>query len=188
MIDVRETTIAPRVSWGAIFAGFFFLLALWSLLAVLGVAIGLTTMEPRESVTRVYGVGTLIWAVLAAVLASFFGGWLSARVAGALWRQTGVFHAAVVWALTAVVGVTSLGSGIFAAATGMRAPTQQAIELGAATAWGVFVLLALSLAACLAGGAVGALEGPRKKELEARREVTPPPTVPSTPAPTPTRP
>lgn len=267
---VRDPAIAPRVSWGAIFAGFFMLLAVWILLAILGLAIGLTALSPQEGVSgEAYGVSSVIWALLAAILASFFGGWLAARVAGAQWRRTGALHGTVVWALGCLMAIGSLGSGLAAAGQGLfdvlgaggkaaqsmsasallrteavqqkiagyfeqagvpAPPPQQleaaveevaaaglvqgqvdqqtiaqslrrhtdladddanrvaamavsdmnqalssakqqatdvagtAADIGAATAWGIFALLILSLGACLLGGAVGSQEGRRRRE------------------------
>ncbi|HMO27051.1 MAG TPA: hypothetical protein PKB10_12360, partial [Tepidisphaeraceae bacterium] len=64
--DVAATGGAPvvvlrrRFSWGAIFAGLFTALSVMLVLSVLGVAIGLSTVD-RHDDPRNYGIGAGIW-------------------------------------------------------------------------------------------------------------------------------
>ncbi|WAH64532.1 hypothetical protein [Xanthomonas hortorum] len=47
---VRQSTLAPRMSWGAVLAGCTFALVTYLTLSVLGTAIGASTIDPlREA-------------------------------------------------------------------------------------------------------------------------------------------
>jgi hypothetical protein len=103
-----------RLSWGAIFAGFFVALGLHLVLSLLGVAIGLTAWRPAtpggaDAGDLATGVG--IWAAVAALIALFAGGATTGRLAGILRRQDGALHGVVLWALTTVVTLWLIISG-----------------------------------------------------------------------------
>jgi hypothetical protein len=52
--------LASRVSWGALFAGFFFGFGIWTILLALGAGIGLASFDPQD----IYGLLTLAAAIL----------------------------------------------------------------------------------------------------------------------------
>jgi hypothetical protein len=65
-------SVGSRVSWGAIFAGALLALALYSLFAVLGAAVGLTVdarVEPAQ-----LRLAAVLWAIVTAGAALFVGG------------------------------------------------------------------------------------------------------------------
>jgi hypothetical protein len=97
-----------RVSWPALFAGVFLVIAIEILLDVLGVGIGLGLVTPSESGTADigrYGTGAGIWWLVSALIALFIGGYASAWLAGVERRFDGMLHGLVVWAISALVTI-----------------------------------------------------------------------------------
>ena len=95
-----------HISWGALFAGAAAALGMWVLLYALGLALGLSTVDPKDSDTlRATGVFTGIWGLATPLVALFIGGLVAGRSAGPLSRGGGAIHGLVVWSLTALAGL-----------------------------------------------------------------------------------
>src|SRR3712207_2191167 len=89
---------APKFRWWAVFAGVFVSLGLWVLLYTLGLANGLSSIEPGDmGSARAAGIGTGIWTLIAPLIALCIGGMVGARVAGIIDRASGAIHGAVLW-------------------------------------------------------------------------------------------
>jgi hypothetical protein len=132
-VVVSEGRAAPfHISWGAVFAGVFVALGLWILLHTLGLAAGLTAINPDDPRSlRGVGIGTGVWSVIAPLLALFVGGLVGSRTAGPVDRGTGAVHGAVLWGLTTVAGTLLVSMAIASAVgAGVRAGGS---ALGAAT-------------------------------------------------------
>ena len=100
-----------RVSWGALFAGTIVALATWILLYAIGLAVGLSSVDPQDmSSARVAGIGTGIYSILAPLIALFVGGVVAARLAGLRNHKDGALHGVVVWGLTTIAGLFLIGS------------------------------------------------------------------------------
>jgi hypothetical protein len=112
-----------HISWGAVFAGVFVSLGLWLLLHTLGLAAGLTAINPDNPGTlRGIGIGTGIWSIVAPLIALFVGGLVASRTAGPIDRGTGAVHGAVLWGLTTLLGVVLIAVAISSAVgAGLRA-------------------------------------------------------------------
>jgi hypothetical protein len=106
--------VISHVSWGAIFAGAVVALMLQLTLVMLGLGIGLYAFDPGEGPTAGLGIGALIWWVLSAIVALFFGGWVASRLSGLQTRTAGLLHGLCTWGLASLVTVfmmtTTLGS------------------------------------------------------------------------------
>lgn len=97
-----------RVSWPALFAGVFLVLAIEILLDMLGIGIGLGLVTPSESGTAdisSYGTGAGIWWLVSALIALFIGGYASAWLAGVERRFDGMLHGLVVWAIATLLTI-----------------------------------------------------------------------------------
>lgn len=104
-----------RVSWPALFAGVFLVLAIEILLDTLGLGVGLGLVTRNESAANGvgdYGMGAGIWWLVSALIALFLGGYAAARLAGVERRYDGMLHGLVVWAITALVTIWILGSAV----------------------------------------------------------------------------
>jgi hypothetical protein len=102
-----------KLSWGAILGGVVVALGVWILLQVLGLAAGLSAIDPNDpSSLRGAGIGTGIWSVIVPLVALFVGGLVAARTAGVVDRSTGAVHGAVLWGFTTLAGVLVLGMAV----------------------------------------------------------------------------
>ncbi len=88
----------PFISWGAIFGGLAAGLSTFILLAMLGLAVGITAIDPQatEPVGRVPAI-TGIWTGISMILAAFVGGYIASRMSGMSRRTDGLFHGFVAW-------------------------------------------------------------------------------------------
>jgi hypothetical protein len=135
----RLSAAVKRVSWGAIFAGALVAVVAQLLLTLLGLGFGLSGYDPASDAGDSlggFGMAQGVWTVVSSLLALFAGGWVAGRLAGMPRRTDGALHGVVVWALTTMLtlylltsglgrvasGVTSLvGSGLQAAGQGIAA-------------------------------------------------------------------
>lgn len=125
------TTVAPRVSWAAIFAGALVAVGVWLLLHLLGMSIGLIAVDPDDaSSLRGVGIGTGVWSLIAPILALFVGGLATGQLSGPLRRMTGAIHGAVMWSLATVASlamvwamVAALVGGLFSAGAQVASAT-----------------------------------------------------------------
>ncbi|HYH99855.1 hypothetical protein [Hyalangium sp.] len=102
-----------KISWGAIFGGTFVALGVWILLYSLGLALGLSSVDPSDpGSAKSAGIGTGIWSLIAPLIALFIGGLVASRTAGVMDKMGGALHGAVLWGLTTLVGVILMGMAI----------------------------------------------------------------------------
>jgi hypothetical protein len=131
----------PRVSWSAIFAGAFVVIAIELLLGMLGVAVGLGVVRSGGAPSASnLSLAAGLWWVVSTIIAFIFGSYVAARLAGVARRYDGVLHGLVIWGVavlvtfylltsafgTAVSGAFSIvGSTISAAGQGIKAVAPQ---------------------------------------------------------------
>jgi hypothetical protein len=95
-----------RVSWGALFAGFFFGFGIWMLLLALGAGIGLAAFDPRDlGQWQGLGIGFGIWGVVSGIVAMFLAGWLCSRLSTSETKPAGMLHGAALWGFMVVAGL-----------------------------------------------------------------------------------
>jgi hypothetical protein len=128
-----------HLSWGAIIGGAVVSLGLWMLLHSLGLAAGLSAVDPNDPGSlRGAGIGTGVFSIIAPLVALFGGGYVASRTAGIVDRGTGVLHGVVMWALTAVAGAVLVLSLLATlAGAGLRlggAAVSKAVEGGGVAA------------------------------------------------------
>ncbi|REL37982.1 hypothetical protein DYD21_05025 [Rhodohalobacter sp. SW132] len=106
---VNPYTHEPKkgVSWRAIFAGTLTVLSILLILNLIGLAIGLGTIEPTEDANPLSGIGTgaLIWWVVSNLIALFAGGFVAARVGISLTDISGVVQGIMTWALYTLISI-----------------------------------------------------------------------------------
>ena len=94
IIDRRQ----PAIRWGAVLAGTAVAVGLWGVFQLLGIATGLTALDPddaRSAKSAAIGIGA--FSVLAPLVATFAGGFLAARLANTWDKRVAGTHGAVVW-------------------------------------------------------------------------------------------
>ena len=120
-----------RISWSAIVAGTALGWALFTLLSLIGAAIGLAKIDPYSAnPTNGLGAGSGIFGIVAVLLSSFLGAYLAVRIAGDRRRSEALLHGAICWALSLFIGaMLALGAARTAAqsaATVASGPRAQA--------------------------------------------------------------
>ncbi len=134
-----------KVSWGSIFAGAVTALGLWVLLYSLGLALGLSSINPQDvGSAKSSGIFTGIWSILSPLIALFVGGIVAGRGSGAQTKASGGIHGLVMWGLTTLVGlwllgnlVSALAGGLFSVGRTAVQATGSAISAGASQGGGV---------------------------------------------------
>jgi hypothetical protein len=110
MVEAVQTKdvlpVRSRVSWQAIVAGAVVALAIYVLLGMLGVALGLS-ISPNVN-DQELGIGAAIWAILVTLIALFLGGWVSSQVTVGENKMESVIYGILVWGVffTAVFWLT----------------------------------------------------------------------------------
>lgn len=139
MEDMRTIAI-NQVAWGAIFAGVAIALITQLLLNMIGLGIGLATLDPGTGDNPSAGgfsIGAGIWWVLSGIIAAGLGGWIAGRLAGKPRESTGGWHGLISWAVTSLVVVyllTSAIGGLIGGAMGALGSVAGGVGRTAATA------------------------------------------------------
>lgn len=188
--------VKNRVQFGPIVAGVLTAIATLLVLTVLGLAIGSSALEPRDS-GQAIGTAAAIWGIASALIAFFVGGWVAAKTAAVAGAGSGLINGLMVGAAILVIILWLTGSGVSAIVgtigsnigdittlveqqAGSTEQAQADAEAQAASvdpnqafntvkdaAWGTLAGLILPLAAAGAGGFVGHNE--RRDVIQAGR-------------------
>jgi len=114
-----------RVSWGAIFAALFVVLALELVLNLLGIGFGagaIHVTSPDGASASGLGIGSGIWFFVSTMISLFVGGWVAGRLAGMPRAADGALHGIVAWSLATLATVyllTTAVGGLLGGATGL---------------------------------------------------------------------
>jgi hypothetical protein len=120
-----------RMSWSGIVSGTALGWGLFSLLSLIGAAIGFAKFDPWSSQpSDGLGAGSAIFGIIALLVSSFVGAFLAVRVAGDRRRDEALLHGATCWAFSMILGAAlALGAAHTAAqsaATVASGPQAQA--------------------------------------------------------------
>lgn len=103
-----DLTVLPavlrRTVWGAIFIGAITAIGVQVILTVLGVAIGVSSVDQADSAATV-GVAASIWWLVTGIISLLAGGTVLGRTAGIQRSVDVLLHAFAMWATTAVAGI-----------------------------------------------------------------------------------
>ena len=111
-------TEGMKVSWGGVFAGVLVAMGVSMLLAALGLAIGVSAVDPGETDPGTVGIGAAVWGGLQLLIALFIGGMVATRVGAIIDRTTGFFEGVLVWVVSLILMAYLAGSGIASVASG----------------------------------------------------------------------
>jgi hypothetical protein len=111
-------TDGMKVSWGGVFAGVLVAMGVSMLLAALGLAIGVTAIDPGDTDPGAIGTGAIVWGALQLLIALFIGGMVATRVGAIIDRTTGFFEGVLVWVVSLILMAYLAGSGIATVASG----------------------------------------------------------------------
>jgi hypothetical protein len=110
--SVRRVDVGP--SWRAIFAGVVLGVVTQFLLTLLGVAVGLSSLDVGSTGTNVrsVGIGAGLWTLASGVIAWFVGAAFASYLSGSLERATGIIHGLTTWGVGFFVVVSLLSSSV----------------------------------------------------------------------------
>lgn len=100
-----------RASWSAIFTGAVIAIALMIMLAMLGVGLGASTIDPlsNEGSAAGKGIGSAIYFVISQLLALGAGGYVASKMGGVPRLIPSAIHGSAVWAV-ATIGMVWIAS------------------------------------------------------------------------------
>jgi polyhydroxyalkanoate synthesis regulator phasin len=130
--------VVRRISPWAVLAGAVVGVVVLFLLGLLGLAIGLATIDPAARDTPGAGAlstGTAIWGIISFLVALFAAGWIAGRLAGDPKKLDGLLQGVVAWAVTALVimwlmttTVSSVIGGAFSLLGNVASASAQAVQ------------------------------------------------------------
>ncbi len=103
-----------RISWGAIIAGTLIALVTMLVLNLLGIGIGLGSINPVQEANPFsgLGVGSIIWWVVSNLIAIFAGAYVAGKLAGVPLAGTSTMHGILSWCLYTLVSFYLLTSAV----------------------------------------------------------------------------
>lgn len=122
--EEMRTIMLNSVSWSAVLAGATVGLIAQVILNMLGLGIGLSTVDPLGDGTPAassLGIGAGLWFVLSGILAAGAGGYFAGRLSGKPSPATAGHHGLLAWAVSTLVVLymlSSAASGIVSGALG----------------------------------------------------------------------
>ena len=103
-------SVKSRVSWGAITAGAMVALSIYIVLSMLGVAFGIEVAARRTDANL--GAGAAIYAIATLLLAMFFGGWATSRLAVGESKLEAILYGLILWGVLFMGMIWLLSVGI----------------------------------------------------------------------------
>jgi hypothetical protein len=147
--DEVRTIMLNQVAWGAVFAGAAIALVMQIILNMIGLGVGLSTLDIAQGDTPSAGslsLGAGIWFVLSGILAAGLGGYIAGRLSGKASDSTTAYHGLISWAVSTLAVVYLLSSAASGVAGGTLSTASSALG-GAGKALGGSVQTAVQTAA-----------------------------------------
>jgi hypothetical protein len=149
-----------RLDWSAIFGGTLIGWGVLLLLSLIGMALGLSIIDPFAARPAASNLGAGLWGACSAVMASFIGGFAVVKLAGDRRRSESLAQGVVSWALSMFcAGMIALFASGMASWTRAPAPRTGNVPRGARTALIETTGNGVGLAALSSCGALLALAG-----------------------------
>lgn len=154
----NAATVRSRVDWGAIWAGVFTFIGIWSVFGLLGAVIFASAANPAAArPLSGMGWGMSIWAIVLTIIAMYVGGRVTGGLAAIVNRRAGPVHGlamfglsiAVVMAIVVLAG-NGIGNGAETAAHNLYF-----VDVISGLGWAGFFSLFLGWLAALGGASSG---------------------------------
>jgi hypothetical protein len=119
-----------KISWGAVLAGVVVSLVIMLVLNLLGIGIGLASINPATEASPFSGVGTgaIIWYVISNLIAIFAGGYTAARLSGIPIPVISTFHGILSWCLYTLVSFWLLTTAVGSIVSGVGSAISQTLS------------------------------------------------------------
>ncbi len=153
--------VRSRTDWGAIWAGVFCFVAIWSVFGLLGEAIFASATNPNAAnpVTGM-NIGMSMWGIILTIIAMYVAGRETGRLAGVATRHDGLIHGMIMFGLSVVTTIVivvlagaTLSGGV--GITGTSAHSPYVLSVFADLGWAGFVALLLGWLAAMGGASTG---------------------------------
>lgn len=102
--------VRSRVSWSAIFAGAVMALAVYFLLSILGIAVGLSAVN-RVGENEL-ATGAAVWAIATLLVALFFGGWITSKSTVGENKTEAVIYGVLLWGVLFAFLLVGMAGGV----------------------------------------------------------------------------
>lgn len=170
--------VRSRTDWGAIWAGVFTFVAIWSVFGLLGMAIFASAANPNaQNPVTGMSIGMGIWAIVLTIIAMYVAGRETGRLATVTNRHDGLIHGMIMFGLSvvAVLVVTALGGATLSGGTGVNgsAHSSYILTLFADLGWVGFIALFLGWLAAMGGASQGAGSAPRSRPVARTEQAEP---------------
>jgi hypothetical protein len=154
-IAYRNEALVRRTDWGAIWAGVFVFMAIWSVFGTLGFAVFASAANPNATQPVLgMGLGIAIWAIVLTIVAMYVAGRETARLAGVVTRADAIAHGMAMFGLS-IIGMLvliSLGSySINTNQSNVTTSTPYLLTVLTGLGWTGFVALVLGWLAAMGG-------------------------------------
>jgi hypothetical protein len=126
-----------RISWGGIWAGVLTVMGTLLFLTTLGLAIGISAVDPGDTDAQALGTGAAVWSGLSLLIALFVGGMAATRLGMVFDKAAGAFEGALVWVLSFLIVLWLASSGVRLVASGISGLFSGIGQTMAATVSGV---------------------------------------------------
>jgi len=150
----------PRADWGAIWAGVFTFIAIWSVFGLLGIAIFGKPGNPAANPLMGVTLGMDIWEIVLTIIAMYVAGRETGRLAAVSNRHDGLIHGMIMFGLSviAVALLAVVGGGNTSAGTGPINVMHSGYLAGLSVnlAWTGFLSMFFGWLAAMGGASTGA--------------------------------
>jgi hypothetical protein len=182
-VEKDYTPVCPisRINLGAIIGGAIIGMFFQMLFSLLGLAIGITALQPGQPITLGMGIGGGIYLIIITALSVFIGAFAAGRFAGFVSRYDGLFHGVATLALLTILSLFTVSTPLYSPMvsntvasnvqtnqipntvtqkinepTGAASPlSPQQDRIATGTIWSIFFTALLSLIAAGLGGVAG---------------------------------
>ncbi|MGB3778032.1 MAG: hypothetical protein WA960_06710 [Tunicatimonas sp.] len=122
--------LLSKISWSAILAGVLVSLVVMLVLNLLGIGIGLASINPVTEASPFSGVGTgaVIWYILSNLIAIFAGAYTAARLSGIPIPVISTFHGILSWCLYTLISFWLLTTAVGTIVSGVGSAISQTLS------------------------------------------------------------
>ena len=122
--------LLSKISWGAVLAGVIVSLVTMLVLNLLGIGIGLASINPvtEASPFSGVGIGAIIWYILSNLIAIFAGGYTAARLSGIPIPVISTFHGILSWCLYTLISFWLLTTAVGSIVSGVGSAISQTLS------------------------------------------------------------
>jgi hypothetical protein len=148
-----------RMDWGAVWAGMFTFIGIWSVFGLLGVAIFASSANPNAAhPVSGMGWGMGIWAIVLTIIAMWFAGMETGRLAAASNRRDGVVHGMTMFGLSiaaVLILVVLAGIGMNGGSGVTAVHSSYFMDVVSGLGWAGFLSVFLGWLAAMGGASAG---------------------------------